>query len=136
MTIATPETFKAAWIDNLKSIPSVISPVIPKEVREFEFQGTDWIYPCIRVAVEFLPSFNYCGPEDANIEIEVYSEEKSSKQSTHVASQIMAHYHGHPFTQSGIRFNMVTVEKVEKPNRSVPSWVTRVHIRCQGVGIV
>jgi hypothetical protein len=130
---ATSETFKTAWIADLKEQVNVIAPVPVDEVKEFEYQSTDWTYPCIRVAVEFIPSSNYCGPDDANIEIEVYSEQKSSKQSVHIASMIQAHYHGHPFTQSPTRFNTVVVRKVEKPNRDVPAWVTRVHIFCQGI---
>jgi hypothetical protein len=130
---ATSETFKTAWIADLKEQVSIITPVPVDEVKEFEYQSTDWTYPCIRVAVEFIPSSNYCGPDDANIEIEVYSEQKSSKQSVHIASMIQAHYHGHPFTQGPTRFNTVVVRKVEKPNRDVPAWVTRVHIFCQGI---
>jgi hypothetical protein len=131
---ATSETFKDAWISNLKAQSNIVSLLSdPKEIRETEWQGSDWTYPCIRVAVEFIPSSNYCGPDDANIEIEVYSEQKSSKQSVHIASMIQAHYHGHPFTQSPTRFNTVVVRKVEKPNRDVPAWVTRVHIFCQGI---
>jgi hypothetical protein len=135
MTISSPETFKAAWIADLKAQLSVIAPVPAREVREFEFQGTDWTYPCIRLAVEFSPTDIYCGPDDADIEIDVFSEQKSSKESADIASNILVHYHGHPFTQSGIRFNMVKVVKVEKPDRTVPSWVTKVHIKCQGIGI-
>lgn len=129
---ATSETFKSAWIANLKANPTVIAPVITQEVREFEYQSTDWTYPCIRVAVEFIPSPNYCGPDDANIELEIYSAEKSSKESVHVASLIQSHYHGHPFSQGNTRFVTVVVRKVEKPMRDVPAWVTRVHIFCQG----
>ena len=130
---ATAETFKAAWIANLKSKPSVITPVPVNEVKETEYQSTNWTYPCIRVAVEFLPSSNYCGPDDANIEIEVYSEEKSSKQAVHIASMIQEEYHGHPFSQGTTKFNTVVVKKVAMPDRTVPAWMVKVQIFCQGV---
>lgn len=130
---ATPETFKAAWITDLKAHPSVITPVSSEEVREVEYQSTDWIYPCIRVAVEFLPSRIYCGPDGAEIEIQVYSEQKSSKQAAKIASQIFEQYHGHPFTLGTTRFSAVVVRKVSKPERSIYAWMTTVHIYCEGV---
>ena len=131
---ATPETFKAAWIADLKANPLMIAPILPEEVREIEYQSTDWVYPAIRIAVEFRPSSIYCGPDDADIEIQVWSAQKSSKQSVHIASMIFEHYHGHPFSRGGIRFSTVVVRKVEKPDNSIPTaWVTKVHIFCQGV---
>jgi hypothetical protein len=74
-----------------------------------------------------------CGPDDANVEIDVYSEQKSSKQASDIASEIFSLYHGKPFSRNGIRFNTVAVRKVSKPDRTVPSWVVKVEIFCQGV---
>jgi hypothetical protein len=130
---SNPETFKAAWIANIKSFPSMITPIIPDEVKDVEYQSTDWIYPCIRISLEFRPASIYCGPDDADVEIEVWSAEKSSKQSVHIASMIFEQYHGHPFSQGDIRFSTSVVRKIEKPDRTVYGWVTKVHIFCQGV---
>lgn len=130
---STPETFKAAWIADLKANPLIITPVIPKEVKEVEYQSTDWVYPCIRVSLEFKPSRIYCGPDDANVQIDVWSAEKTSKESVHIASMIYEHYHGHPFTRDSIRFSTTVVNTIEKPDRNMYGWVTKVHIFCQGV---
>ena len=130
--IATDETFKTAWIESLKGQASLVA-LVGNEIREIEYQATDWIYPNIRVAVEFIPSINRCGPDDANITIECYSAEKSSKQSAHIASVVQQLYHGHPFTSMGIMFNTVIVRKVHKPVRSIFAWMTQVDIFCQGV---
>lgn len=129
---ATPETFKAAWIANLKSKPTLVA-LVGEEIRETEYQSTDWTYPCIRVAVGFRPASIYCGPNDGEIDLEVYTDEKSSKEATHIASEIYLLYHGHPFEQNGIKFSTVVVREVTKPERSIFAWLTTVKIFAQGV---
>lgn len=134
-TIATDETFKASWIASLKSKPTLTSLLLPDgavSIKETQWQGTDFDYPAVRVAVDFMPSVNRCGPDDADITIEVFSAEKSSKQSAHIASVIYQLYHGHPFSSAGIMFNTVIVRKIHKPIRSVFAWITKIDIFCQG----
>lgn len=129
---ATPETFKEAWLADLKSRASIVA-LVGDEIRETEYQSTDWTYPNIRVSLAFRPSKIYCGPEDADVDLEVFSAEKSSKQATHIASELLTLYHGKPFESNGIRFNAVVVREVTKPDRSIYAWVTIVKIFCQGV---
>lgn len=136
MTVfATDETFKASWIASLKSQPTLASLLLingSAEIRELQWSGTDFLYPAVRVAVDFMPSINRCGPDNADISIEVFSEEKSSKQSVHIASVIQQLYHGHPFSSAGIMFNTVIVRKVHRPVKSVYAWMTKVDVFCQG----
>lgn len=133
MTISTPETFKASWIADLKSQSSLTS-LVGDEIRETEYQSTEWVYPSIRVSLTFRPSINRCGPDDADVEIEVYSEEKSSKESVHISSLIYELYHGKPFQKLGIKFNTVIVREIVKPDRTIFAWMSKVKIYCQGVG--
>lgn len=130
---ATPETFQAAWIESLKSKPTIIA-LLPnaKEIREAEWQGTDFQYPAIRVSLEFIPTIPYCGHEDANVFIEVFSAEKSSKQAVHITSEIFQLYHGHPFKAANVFFSTVVVRKIDKPEMSIFGWRSTVHIFCQG----
>ena len=131
---ADSETFKAAWIANMKADPVLLAKLnSTTEIRELQWQGTDFLYPAVRVSVDFMPSIRDCGPDDADINIHVYSEEKSSKQSVNIASYIHHKYHKHPFSQNGIRFSTVVVRKVENPERSIYAWETVVKIFCQGV---
>lgn len=127
------ETCKAAWIANLKAQPTVVPLFATDEIREIEYQASDWVYPSARVAVTFRPSLNRCGPDDADVEITCYSAEKSSKQSVHAASIIEDLYHGRTFSQSGVRFSTIIVREVTKPNRSIYAWETTVKIFCQGI---
>lgn len=131
---ATSETFKAAWIANMKADLVLLGMLnSTTEIRETQWQSTDFTYPAVRVSVDFMPSINGCGPDDADILITVYSEEKSSKQSIHIASYLQQKYHKKAFSQNGVRFSTVVVRKVENPMRSIYAWETTVKIFCQGV---
>jgi hypothetical protein len=129
---ATPETFKAAWIESLKAQPTVVA-LVGDEIRETEYQANDWVYPCIRVSLSFKPSINRCGPDDADVDVDIYSAEKSSKQAVHIASIVYELYHGHPFEKAGIKFSTVIVREITKPDRSIFAWLTTVKIFAQGI---
>ena len=134
--MSTPVLFTEAWIADLKSRASLTSLLVnggAEEIREAEWQGTDFQYPNIRVSLDFMPPIEGCGPIDADVYLEVFSAEKSSKQATIIASKIVELYHKRPFISNTIHFSTVAVRKVEKPNRSIYAWVSTVHIFCQGI---
>lgn len=126
------ETTKAAWIANLKT-RTQLTDIVGVEIREMEYQATDWTYPCIRVDVDFKPSIEGCGPDDAYVDIVCYSAQKSSKESTHLASLVEDIYHKTIFKQDGFMFPVVVVQDVSKNMRSVFAWETTVSIHCMGV---
>lgn len=126
------EECKAAWIANLKTQPTVTG-IVGQEIRECEYQSTDWVYPCVRLDVDFKPSINGCGPDDAYVSIYCYTAEKSSKQSEHIASIIEDLYHKKPFTQNSHMFSTVVVQDVSKSTRSIFAWETLVTVFCQAV---
>lgn len=131
---ATNETFQEAWIADLKATPNVVSLLdASKQIKERQWQGDDFLYPAVRVSVEFMPSVNRCGPDDAIIHICSYSAEKSSKQVEHISAVIEQNYHGHPFTANGIRFSTVIVRKIHRPERTIFAWQSEMEIFCQGV---
>lgn len=134
---ATPLTFQEAWIASLKTHSAVFNsgtnPArFPEEIREAEWQSTDFVYPNIRVSLDFVPDTTGCAPDKADVYIEVFSEEKSSKQAVTIASAVYTLYHKKAFTQNGIRFSTVEVKKVFKPERDVYAWMSKVHIYCEG----
>lgn len=131
---ANPETFQSAWIADLLANTNV-TPLLgsSKEVREVEWQGVDFSYPNIRVTLDYFPSIERCGPDDADIYLEIFDEQKSSKKATHIAAIIQQEYHGKPFTRNGIRFSTVIVRAIERPDRDIYGWQRRVKIFCQGI---
>lgn len=134
--MSTPLLFQEAWIADLKSRTQLTSLLVnggAEEIREAEWQGTDFLYPNIRVSLDWMPPIEGCGPEDADVYLEVFSAQKSSKETTIIASKIAELYHKKPFTSNGIHFSTVVVRKVDKPNRSIYAWLSTVHIFCQGI---
>jgi hypothetical protein len=129
----TPILFQKAWIADLKTRTSLValSSNFPLEIREAEWQGTDFTYPNIRVSLDFMPT--QCGPQDADIYLEVFSDQKSSELATIISSKLVELYHNKPFTSNGIHFSTVIVRKVTHPDRSIYAWVSKVHIFCQGI---
>jgi hypothetical protein len=108
----TPETFQSAWISSLKSKTAITSLLAnAREIREIEWQGTDFDFPAVRVGIDF----------------------KSSKKATQIASLIYTTYHGKAFTQNGVRFSTVIVREVERPDRSIYAWQRNIKIFCQGI---
>ena len=72
---------QAAVISYLKASPTITSQmtgISGTEIRETQWQGSDFVYPALRVYVDFMPSINGCGVDSAHICIEVHAEEKSS----------------------------------------------------------
>ncbi len=125
------EDTQVAWIAYLRSKPQVTSLLAggANEIKELEWQGEVFSYPNIRVSVDYYPSVNGCGPDDFDLYIDVFSEEKSSKQAVHIAEVLQNLLHKKPFTQSGVKFPMVWVKKVDRPDRDIFAWRSTLHIK-------
>lgn len=129
MTNNTGNSVQALWITNMKSQTSLTSLLATgTQIKEDQWQGTTFSYPAVRFSIDFLPGINGC-LDTAEIEITVYSEQKSSDEASTIAGVIQQIYHRHPFSQGGVQFPVVIVTKVDKPMRSVYAWESKVHIR-------
>lgn len=130
--MADGESVQAAWISYLKS-KSQLTALLQtgnREIRETSWQGDEFTYPAVRVAVDYFPSINGCGPDDADIFLDIFSEEKSSKQAAHISATLQSFLQKHPFTQNGIKFPMVWVKEVKKPFRDIYAWKSTIFIKC------
>lgn len=136
MTV-TMENVQADWIASLKSkseIYAFLSSGTNQEIRECEYQSDKFSYPNIRVGVDFKPSIEGCGPDDADVYIEIFSDEKSSKKVLHIAGLVQTAYHKQPFTINGRRYSTVVVRRHLSPDRSILAWVVKVPIFVQVAG--
>lgn len=125
----TGNEVQALWIANMKAKTSITSLLANNsQVKELQWQGTTFVYPAVRFSVNFLPAINRC-LDTAEIEITVFSEQKSSDEASTIAAAIQTAYHGVPFTQSGVQFPVVIVERVDKPFRSIYAWESKLHLR-------
>lgn len=131
---------KAAMIVYLKSQPTVTALVSATEIRERQWQGEDFVFPAIRVSLDFMPSINGCGPDDADFMLEVFSEKPSSLEADTVAGVLSSLLHKHAFSAITpttppvtVKFPVVIVTKVDKAERSVYGWLSRVNLKTQVV---
>lgn len=124
------ETTQSAWIAYLKSKVQLVALLDSSlQIKEQQWQGDEFKYPAIRVAVDYFPSVNGCGTDDIDVMIDVFSEEKSSKQAAHIAAVLQSILHKHPFSQNGVKFPMVNVQKIHKPFRDIFAWKVSVPIK-------
>lgn len=129
--MADQEQVYEAWIAYLKSKTQLTSLLQngSKEIKQTQFQGDEFTYPAVRVAVDCFPSVNGCGPDDIDVVIEVFSEQKSAKEALHIGAVLQSILHKHPFTQNGIKFPMVNVQKIDRPFRDIYAWKVSVPVK-------
>lgn len=135
---------KAGMIAYLKSQPTITGLLLASgtEIRERQWQGEDFIFPAIRVSLDFMPSVNGCGPDGADFLIEVFSEKPSSLEADTIAGALSALLHKRPFSVTitvppsppdTLKFPVVIVTKVDKAERSIYGWLSRVNLKTQVV---
>lgn len=128
--MADNESTQAAWIAYLKSKTQLTSLLANAgQIKETQWQGDEFTYPAVRVHVDYMPSINGCGPDDIDVTIEVFSEEKSSKQAAHISAVLNSILQKRPFSQNGIKFPLVWVKKIHKPERDIFAWVSKLDIK-------
>jgi len=133
--MANGEMVQASWIGYLKSKTSITSLLQNAgQVKETQWQGDEFSYPAIRVSVDYSPSVLGCGPDDIDVTIEIFSEQKSSKEAAHIAAVIQGILQKKPFTFLGVNFPLVWVKKVDKPFRDIYAWKSVMYIKGLAVG--
>lgn len=83
------------------------------EIREHEWQGTEFTYPNVRVLIlDATPDKSNCISEEVNIEVQTFSEEASSYQASRITGIIGDVLHDKTFNSNGLR---------------ISAWVTRLN---------
>jgi hypothetical protein len=123
------ETVQGAWVAYLKSKSQITSLVAASQIKELEWQGQDFVYPGIRVSVDYYPSINGCGTDNFDVYLDVWSEQKSSLEAQHIAGALESLLNKHPFSQNGVKFPMVWVYKISKADRDIYGWKSSLHIK-------
>jgi len=119
-----------AYLAYLKSQPLLTNLLANNsQVKESQFQGDVFSYPAVRLYIDYHPSINGCGVDTADIYIDIFSEEKSSKQSQNIASVLENLLQKKQFTQNGIKFPMNWVKDVIHPKRDIYAWKSCLNIK-------
>jgi hypothetical protein len=123
---------KSAMISYLKSQSTVTTLISGSaEIREASWQGTEFKFPAIRVAVDLFPSINGCGPDKADFLLESFVAEKSSLDADTISSAMYKLFHKKPFISNGLKFSVVVVTKITKAQPSVYGWKSQLFLTTQ-----
>lgn len=129
MSGQTGNSTQAAIVANLKSRATLVALLSNSHaIKESQWQGVDFVYPAVRVSVDFMPAINRC-LDRATITMDIFSEEKSSDEASTIAGELQTIYHGKPFQQGSVKFPICIVEKVDAPIRDIYGWNSKVHLR-------
>lgn len=127
--LITNKDVQTDLVDYTKTLSAVVA-LLPSsaEVRELEWQGTDFQYPNVRVSVDLFPSINGCAPYRAEIKFDCFAEDKFSDNAQAIAGAIQKAYHRVPFSINGRIYSSSIVTQVTKAQRSIYAWVSSVSI--------
>lgn len=118
LDMMTPEEIQAAIITTMKNQPELISAV-QDEIREDNWNGTAFTYPCYRVSVESVgPMTNgECRPFifDVNFTVLCYAEGTSSKPSSYLAGLVAQNLQGRQIRTTSI----VPVTRINIPESGI-----------------
>lgn len=103
------------------------------EVRESQWQGNEFVYPCVRVrAGPLLPGATGC-PYRSDIGVVCFSEHASSQEAVNLAALVSTALDDQRFTDSTqqVRFAGIWLVEVLPPvRRDLRTWAVEVRCRC------
>ena len=101
------------------------------EIREGQWQGTEFDYPCIRVKTgPAVPQMaGECNVFDCSVSIMVFSEMAQSSQADDIAGIINTVLHRRGFSHGGVNFMMWTTRLIEAVREDTTTWRSEVLIQ-------
>lgn len=123
------DEIQAALVAYLKARSAITDelPAGATEIRENEWQGTEFTYPNVRVRmISNNAAFGGCDRSDITLGIEVFSEQASSREADRIAGIINGVMHQRSFSSSGIQFNLTTTNLVPAFRKDDRTWQSEV----------
>lgn len=107
------DTIQAGLITKLKSLTAVTAEVTTSEIRESQYQGTEFIYPNVRLdLLPTIPSIEGCSYADISFYVRVFSEGASSQECDRIAGKVAQGLHSVSFTENDVYFSGVRVRSI------------------------
>lgn len=125
------ELVQAALVAKINNTPLVMA-LVSGTVLEYNFQGTDWIYPCARLQLEPQIGAGNAVACPSFIEFSFYgfSEQGTSKEANQIAGAFVTSFRSLSFSQNNIKFsNIEVLENIPAIRQDVRTW--RSQVRCR-----
>lgn len=123
------DEIQAALVAYIKARSAITDelPAGATEVRENEWQGTEFTYPNIRVRlINNYATENGCARSDITLGIDVFTEDASSRVADRIAGIINGVLHQRSFSSNGIQFNLTTTNLVPAFRKDDRTWQSSV----------
>lgn len=102
-------------------------------IRELNWKGSDFAYPCVRVSLESQidsSETNIHCPSNIDFSFYIFSETASSKQANSLAGKIVSGLRGIGFAQNNIKFVQIKIlESIPAIAQDERTW--RAQVRCR-----
>ena len=129
----TNEEIQSALITYLKSKSAIVNALVDlngtligaKEIREDQWQGTEFDYPNIRVRMisnNPIGDSDQCDASNFSVSIMSFSEIASSKTAEHISGIISTSLHAKSFTQNGLFLNLRTTNLIPAVRTDRNTW--------------
>lgn len=131
------ELIQAAILAKAQSVAAITTLLADgaSGIKELNYKGTDFHYPCIRIAVEGqtdISGTNISCPSQVDFSFYVFSEKPSSKEANQIAGSIVSFFRGLSFSQGGVKFVKINItENIPAIAQDELTW--RAQIRCRNI---
>ena len=137
-----PDLIKGAYISRMKANTTITAELTnggANEIREAQWQGRDFSYPCVRVRILSVdPMQPDCNRYEITVAIAVFSEEGSSYQADRISGIISNELHGSSFSQTvqsqAVRLSCWTNEIIPAVRISERTWRSEILQRATASG--
>lgn len=114
---------QGALIDYLKNQSDVTGELSTSdEIREDMWQGTEFVYPNIRLRLMSNAPFVDCNKALIRLSWEVYSEKQSSAEADKICGKIRLVLHNKSFSSNGLHFHLSCTDVIPAIRRDARTW--------------
>jgi hypothetical protein len=129
------DNIQAAILAKAQTLSTLIA-LLPdglQGIRELNWKGSDFAYPCVRIELESQTDStetNVSCPSNIDFSFYIFSETASSKQANSLAGKIVSGLRGIGFAQNNIKFVHIKIlESIPAIAQDERTW--RAQVRCR-----
>lgn len=135
MTTTSNLSIQTSLVAYLKSKPTITAVVSSTEIREDQWQGTEFVYPNIRVRMmSNRPMESNCDVTEVTFAIQIFSQLDSSIEAEQIADIINTALHARSFESVGIRMSCFVTNRVPAFRQDVRTWRSELLMRATVTG--